>query len=220
MADTLLICSPGRWVFMAGTSGEWRPAGWLAGRHCIPFAAGAARRQPVYQPEGHLSPSQRGPAAAEQPVDPQVSALPDRCVRADRLVVLAPVCNRRGSLPACFQCVLETALIRLTLSCERCCPSWGVLFAGYFALNVPSGLALYWFVNNLLSTAQQVYLKSSYKPAFAGSPVIDVEANVVPPSRKKEKAKETTGAGTASWQWYPIAASGRRSSVCSTGLHS
>ena len=27
---------------------------------------------------------------------------------------------------------------------------------GYFSLNVPSGLTLYWFVNNLLSTAQQV----------------------------------------------------------------
>jgi len=31
-----------------------------------------------------------------------------------------------------------------------------VAFAGYFSLNVPSGLTLYWFVNNLLSTAQQV----------------------------------------------------------------
>ena len=69
--------------------------------------------------------------------------------------------------------------------------------AGYFALNVPSGLALYWFTNNLLSTAQQVYLKSSYKPAFAGPPVID--ATVLPPSRKKaEKLKEVTGAGAGS----------------------
>ena len=28
--------------------------------------------------------------------------------------------------------------------------------AGYFSLNVPSGLTLYWFTNNLLTTAQQV----------------------------------------------------------------
>jgi hypothetical protein len=57
-------------------------------------------------------------------------------------------------------------------------------------------------VNNLLSTAQQVYLKSSYKPAFAGPPVI--EATVLPPSRKKaEKAKEVTGAAQASPPRYP-----------------
>lgn len=31
--------------------------------------------------------------------------------------------------------------------CARC--------AGYFSLNVPSGLTLYWFTNNILTTAQQ-----------------------------------------------------------------
>ncbi|XP_047330518.1 inner membrane protein PPF-1, chloroplastic [Impatiens glandulifera] len=30
---------------------------------------------------------------------------------------------------------------------------------GYFALSVPSGLSIYWFTNNLLSTAQQVWLR-------------------------------------------------------------
>ena len=30
------------------------------------------------------------------------------------------------------------------------------LAAGYFSLNVPSGLTLYWFNNNLLTTGQQV----------------------------------------------------------------
>ncbi|XRB16443.1 YidC/Oxa1 family membrane protein insertase [Pseudoscourfieldia marina] len=35
------------------------------------------------------------------------------------------------------------------------------LMIGYFSLNVPSGLTLYWFINNLLSTAQQAYLKSA-----------------------------------------------------------
>ncbi|GAY43974.1 ALBINO3-like protein 1 [Citrus sinensis] len=33
------------------------------------------------------------------------------------------------------------------------------LMIGYFALSVPSGLSLYWFTNNLLSTAQQVWLQ-------------------------------------------------------------
>ena len=31
---------------------------------------------------------------------------------------------------------------------------WGC--AGWFSLNVPSGLTIYWFVNNILSTVQQV----------------------------------------------------------------
>ncbi|KAM7487220.1 hypothetical protein LguiB_024704 [Lonicera macranthoides] len=33
------------------------------------------------------------------------------------------------------------------------------LMIGYFALSVPSGLSLYWFTNNILSTAQQVFLQ-------------------------------------------------------------
>lgn len=65
---------------------------------------------------------------------------------------------------------------------------------GYFALNVPSGLALYWFVNNILSTAQQVYLKSSYKPTFSLE-TVDTQAAAVdrlsPP--KQKKVKDITG---------------------------
>ncbi|KAA8529679.1 hypothetical protein F0562_034221 [Nyssa sinensis] len=33
------------------------------------------------------------------------------------------------------------------------------LMIGYFALSVPSGLSLYWFTNNILSTVQQVWLQ-------------------------------------------------------------
>ena len=33
------------------------------------------------------------------------------------------------------------------------------LLIGYFALSVPSGLSLYWLTNNILSTAQQVWLQ-------------------------------------------------------------
>ncbi|KAM4109648.1 hypothetical protein ACB094_03G135100 [Castanea mollissima] len=33
------------------------------------------------------------------------------------------------------------------------------LLIGYFSLSVPSGLSLYWFTNNILSTAQQVWLQ-------------------------------------------------------------
>eukprot|EP00983_Pelagomonas_calceolata_P052118 1142695-Pelagomonas_calceolata.AAC.4 len=37
-----------------------------------------------------------------------------------------------------------------------CCPSTPVEERGWFSLNVPAGLTLYWFINNILSTAQQV----------------------------------------------------------------
>ncbi|KAL6745329.1 inner membrane ALBINO3-like protein 2, chloroplast precursor [Haematococcus lacustris] len=40
------------------------------------------------------------------------------------------------------------------------------LMIGWFSLNVPAGLTLYWFVNNILSTAQQLYLKNSAKSAL------------------------------------------------------
>ncbi|KAL9238786.1 hypothetical protein vseg_013163 [Gypsophila vaccaria] len=33
------------------------------------------------------------------------------------------------------------------------------LMIGYFSLSVPSGLSIYWFTNNVLSTAQQVWLR-------------------------------------------------------------
>lgn len=36
------------------------------------------------------------------------------------------------------------------------------LMIGYFSLNVPSGLTLYWFTNNLVTTAQQVYLRRKF----------------------------------------------------------
>ena len=36
---------------------------------------------------------------------------------------------------------------------------------GYFSLNVPSGLTLYWFTNNLVTTAQQVYLEAEVQGA-------------------------------------------------------
>ena len=36
-------------------------------------------------------------------------------------------------------------------------------FAGYFALNVPAGLTIYWLTNNVLTTAQQLYLKKVTK---------------------------------------------------------
>lgn len=42
---------------------------------------------------------------------------------------------------------------------------------GWFSLNVPSGLTLYWIVNNILTTAQTVYLRGAVAAAAtAGAP--------------------------------------------------
>lgn len=43
------------------------------------------------------------------------------------------------------------------------------LMIGWFSLNVPSGLTLYWFTNNLLSTAQSVWLKATIQPPAAAT---------------------------------------------------
>ena len=56
---------------------------------------------------------------------------------------------------------------------------------------MPSGLALYWFTNNLLSTAQQVYLKTSYKPPEILDKQQEAVDRLAPPKQKKEK--EVTG---------------------------
>lgn len=36
------------------------------------------------------------------------------------------------------------------------------IMIGWFALNVPSGLTLYWFTNNILTTGQTIWLRSTY----------------------------------------------------------
>lgn len=51
------------------------------------------------------------------------------------------------------------------------------LLLGWFSLNVPSGLTLYWVTNNVLSTAQQVYLKRVSKP----SAIIEPQGTIVKP---------------------------------------
>ncbi|KAK7312021.1 hypothetical protein RJT34_10563 [Clitoria ternatea] len=50
------------------------------------------------------------------------------------------------------------------------------LMIGYFALSVPSGLSLYWLTNNILSTAQQVWLQ---KLGGARNPLRHVQEDVV-----------------------------------------
>ncbi|XP_059316362.1 ALBINO3-like protein 1, chloroplastic [Lycium ferocissimum] len=55
------------------------------------------------------------------------------------------------------------------------------LILGYFSLSVPSGLSLYWFTNNILSTAQQVWLQ---KFGGAKSPALKLSDDT---SRKEKR---------------------------------
>ncbi|CAL5224774.1 g7514 [Coccomyxa viridis] len=80
------------------------------------------------------------------------------------------------------------------------------LMIGWFSLNVPSGLTIYWFINNILSTAQQLWLKQNTAPpeiatataggsgrsqssasssssSFSNGNVIDVDATAVEEKR-------------------------------------
>ncbi|KAG1662589.1 hypothetical protein FOA52_002986 [Chlamydomonas sp. UWO 241] len=69
------------------------------------------------------------------------------------------------------------------------------LMIGWFSLNVPAGLTLYWFINNILSTAQQLYLKSS---TVVNVPEITAAAAGASPQTyvkpKEERVKKVTGA--------------------------
>ncbi|KAL7261246.1 hypothetical protein ACSBR1_006815 [Camellia fascicularis] len=57
------------------------------------------------------------------------------------------------------------------------------LMIGYFSLSVPSGLSLYWFTNNILSMAQQVFLQKS---GVAKNPVSKFSDNII----KKEEQSQ------------------------------
>jgi YidC/Oxa1 family membrane protein insertase len=72
------------------------------------------------------------------------------------------------------------------------------LMIGYFSLNVPSGLTLYWFTNNLLTTAQQVWLKSNVKaPALASTGTI-VKPQIADEERVKKPSGKDLGARRSS----------------------
>ncbi|CDF35881.1 unnamed protein product [Chondrus crispus] len=52
------------------------------------------------------------------------------------------------------------------------------LLIGWFSLNVPSGLGVYWVTNNLLSTAQTVYIRSQL-PELAKAAITPVPSETV-----------------------------------------
>lgn len=56
------------------------------------------------------------------------------------------------------------------------------LLIGWFSLNVPSALCVYWVTNNIVTTASSVIIRNSLKaePATVGGGTIDVQAESVP----------------------------------------
>ncbi|KAL4283777.1 hypothetical protein GQ457_16G010600 [Hibiscus cannabinus] len=66
------------------------------------------------------------------------------------------------------------------------------LMIGYFSLSVPSGLSIYWFTNNVLSTAQQVWLRK----LGGAKPVVDESATgIITAGRAKRSAGQTARRG-------------------------
>lgn len=85
------------------------------------------------------------------------------------------------------------------------------LLIGWFSLNVPSGLGVYWVTNNLVSTAQTVFIRARFdkeNPAVdesASSVTMDTSASVLASSALEEKdgfaaksAKNSSAAGKSS----------------------
>lgn len=66
------------------------------------------------------------------------------------------------------------------------------LMIGYFSLSVPSGLSIYWFTNNVLSTAQQVWLRK----LGGAKPVVSENASgIITAGRAKRSASQTVQPG-------------------------
>ncbi|PON58952.1 Membrane insertase [Parasponia andersonii] len=66
------------------------------------------------------------------------------------------------------------------------------LMIGYFSLSVPSGLSIYWFTNNILSTAQQVWLRK----LGGAKPVVSENASgIITAGRAKRSGSQPVRSG-------------------------
>ncbi|KAF2300391.1 hypothetical protein GH714_012856 [Hevea brasiliensis] len=66
------------------------------------------------------------------------------------------------------------------------------LMIGYFSLSVPSGLSIYWFTNNVLSTVQQVWLRK----LGGAKPVVNENATgIITAGRAKRSASQPAQPG-------------------------
>lgn len=66
------------------------------------------------------------------------------------------------------------------------------LMIGYFSLSVPSGLSIYWFTNNILSTAQQLWLR---KLGGAKLAVDENASGIISAGRAKRLTSQTEQSG-------------------------
>ena len=70
---------------------------------------------------------------------------------------------------------------------------------GWFSLNVPAGLTLYWIVNNVITTTQTVYLRSSVASAAAGGaaaqPATKTVVNPLPSNPPRLEQRQAVEAG-------------------------
>ena len=66
--------------------------------------------------------------------------------------------------------------------------------AGWFSLNVPSGLTLYWFVNNILTTSQTVYLRRFKTPKLEAMAEIPLGTTTIVKEKDETKDKKVKGA--------------------------
>lgn len=67
------------------------------------------------------------------------------------------------------------------------------LMIGYFSLSVPSGLSIYWFTNNVLSTAQQVWLRK----LGGAKPVVGENAGgIISAGRAKRSSSQPSESGS------------------------
>ncbi|RVW72608.1 ALBINO3-like protein 1, chloroplastic [Vitis vinifera] len=88
------------------------------------------------------------------------------------------------------------------------------LMIGYFALSVPSGLSLYWFTNNILSTAQQVWLQKlggAQIPVKQFKQIKEQEAR-----RRQQREEEKTKAEEAAANRIPTTNGGYKNEANST----
>lgn len=80
------------------------------------------------------------------------------------------------------------------------------LMIGYFSLNVPSGLTLYWITNNIVTTLQQVYLRQKFNPdaaaassgATSSTPAVSLKSDIPrQPTGKEMNARRSSKAAAS-----------------------
>lgn len=81
------------------------------------------------------------------------------------------------------------------------------LLVGVFSLNVPSGLTLYWFVNNIFTTASTVYIRGNVGPVTMGGAGVDAQPGGAQPKQKQVDSFDAMMAAKPAPKTKPIGAS-------------